>query len=737
MTFTFYLDDILIDEPVGFADIQLRVKRDPVWHGIFFEATTNDMKFYGTAATYLMNKKREEGFGADVTFRAETDCGSDTEVFSGKLDFRQYKERCGTDCFVTIPVEQEGCLMTLRNRYDQKVDLSDRIAFDKNTILPDYDGLNFTMGLAAQELSLGNRAETGDNAITTVISDDPVWTPHGGDDFVGYISPAYTVIKNASFGIFTTTDLMELTEDGANNIPPYPSFPVTVGTANLLDGIQCEITDVVATFRHKGTVTFNQSGAGALQFLRLKLWRLPVGLDGTVFSNWVEEYSNEFYGVNTDAPVAFDVSATVPMAINPGDFFYYGICVIANDLSNIDLFEITQDAESFFQLNASSLCEETYATVSLVHEAASRVVESITDRCMNVKSDYYGRTDSEPYAAAEDGCGGLRILSNGLRIRTAETQNHFISLKEVFDGLNAIDNIGLGIETGTVYEPDVVRIEPVEYFYQDVEIMRHPSIPSSDKETQADLAYSLVKIGYKKWETENVNGLDEFNSNKEFRTSLKTISNPLDATSNFIAGGYPIEHTRQQSFAETGAADTKYDNDTFIVCVKREPYPANYIVEQGNIDNASGMYSPSTAYNWRIRPFYNLMRWWKSVAQSYVNLVNTTSRLLFSAGTGNLLAEGELTNPDDCKIETVVKAENDDLGVTDMSTGQTPIWKPDNMVYSYPMSLKDYNIIKAAPFGYLYAQCGNGEFEKGFIQNIVYRLAKGEADITLRLKWDT
>lgn len=729
MIFSFYLDDILIEEPVGFGELILRIKRDESWHGIFFEASTSDLQFYGTAADYLMDKKRNQGFSADVTFKAVVDCdGEDTE-FTGKLDFRQYKEKCGTTCIVIIPVEQDGCTMTMRNRYDQKVDLSDRMAFDKQTVLSNYDGLNFAMELSPQGIKIADRAETGE-AVTSIISDDPVWTPEADDDFVGYISPAYNNVTNSSFGVFSTSPDILLTNQGANNIPPYPSFPVTVGTATLLGDITCELSDVVATFRHKGTVTFNQSGAGALQFLRLKLWRLPAGLDGTVFSNWVEEYSNEFYGLNTDASVPFDVSGTVPLTINQGDFFYFGVLVIGNDLSNIDLFSITQDPESFFELSAASLCEESNAEVSLIHEAASRITEAITDRCLTVKSDYYGRTDSQPYAAETDGCGSLRVVTSGLRLRNAETAKHFLSLKELFEWLNDIDNIGMGVEA------DKLRIEPVQYFYQDEEIIRHDGIPKADFITQADLAYSIIKVGYKKWEIESVNGLDEFNSNKEFRTSLKSISNQLDITSGFVAGGYPIEKTRQQSFADTGAADTKYDNDTFIICVVRAPYAyGNYSVEQGNIDNPANFYSPATAYNWRIRPMYNLMRWFKSIAQSYTNLLNTDSKLFFQSGTGNLLAEGELPDDDPCKMESRVIAENSDLAKPYMVTGNDPLWKPETMTYTYPMSLKEYNQIKASPLGYIMAECGS-RFVKGFITNLAYRIAKGEADITLRLKWD-
>lgn len=133
---------------------------------------------------------------------------------------------------------------------------------------------------------------------------------------------------------------------------------------------------------------------------------------------------------------------------------------------------------------------------------------------------------------------------------------------------------------------------------------------------------------------------------------------------------------------------------------------------------------------------YNLMRWWKSIAQSYVNLANSASKLFFASGTGNLTAEGELT--DACSVDSGVLAENDDLAQTDIALAKdyVPIWKPETVTYDYPMSLKEYNTIKAGPRGYILAGCGDDPLVKGFINNIEYKMSEGQATITLKLKWD-
>ena len=131
------------------------------------------------------------------------------------------------------------------------------------------------------------------------------------------------------------------------------------------------------------------------------------------------------------------------------------------------------------------------------------------------------------------------------------------------------------------------------------------------------------------------------------------------------------------------------------------------------------------------------MRWWKSIAQSYPNVIATTSNIFFSSGAGNLLAEGTIAVYDDCKLENKVKAENDDLSRMDFNTLPLPLWRPESIQLTYPFSLHDYNTVKENPYGHISIQCGTGEFVKAFITNLQYRPAKGDADLTLRIKWDT
>ncbi len=732
MFFEFYLDDLLIEQPQGFADIVLNMKRDDNWHGIFFEASTSDLTFYGEAAEYLQGKKNTYGLKSDVTFKALQSCGIYEEletILEGKLDFRKYVESCGTTCSVTIPVEQTGCLMTMRNRYDQKVDMDSIVTFSKLSALAQYDKMGFSMSLAAQELKIALDCQV--EGIDTVEINN--CDTSGNSTTI--MRPTYNTVR---FNSIATGQPQP--ENNARNTDCFDT-PIT---PQILyeENTKCITEQFEYNIRLKGSYEMHSVGAVDLELAKARLVTWDGVGDINNDSTTIQE--TIFFSGSDSFPVTgtFDTTFTGFITLPEGIGFYAYIEYKTNEHDiilpeAIMAIHTTFDEETSFFIIGKKTCENTDSTVYAINESLSRVAEAITDNCLKVKSDYYGRTDSEPYTSDEDGCGSLRIITSGLYIRQADNAVLFASLKELFDGLKAIDNIGMGIEdnpfiTGTQW----LRIEPVEYFYQDTEILSFPFVPEAKKAIQEQLHYSLIKIGYKNWEVEDINGLDEFNSNKEFRTGLSTVSNTIDATSDFIAGGYPWEITRQQSFADTGAADTKYDNNIFIACVERDAY--GFHIEQGNIEDAANIFSPATAYNWRIRPFYNLMRWFKSIANSYANIVDTASKLFFSAGEGNLLASGEIAGAyPTCKLENGQKAENKDLHRTDFTdeSEATPLWKPEYMAFKYPLSVRDYKVIKANPYGYISVQCGSGEYVKAYIQSANYRLAKGECDFVLKLKY--
>ena len=117
----------------------------------------------------------------------------------------------------------------------------------------------------------------------------------------------------------------------------------------------------------------------------------------------------------------------------------------------------------------------------MINEAMSRCVESYTNGNMFVYSDYFGRTDAQPQSSVVTGYGGLEAITNGLHIRGcvmpdgSQKPKFSLSMKEIFDSLNAIHNIGMGLELTTaapaapnIYNslaPYRLRVEPFEWSF--------------------------------------------------------------------------------------------------------------------------------------------------------------------------------------------------------------------------------------------------------------------------------
>lgn len=731
MTTLFYLDALETDEPQGFGGIILNLMRDDNWHGVFSEASTSALGFYGAGAEYLKEKKRTQGLRADVTFRALMSCGGvydeQQEILTGKIDFTNYRATEGEICIVYVTVEQTGCTMTLRNRYDQKVNMDSNVAFDGVTSLQPYTGLGHVLELPTHNLQAaidGSVGEDGHIVSASIAS--------GVAGYTLFSRPSYSIERYASI---QTGQLTAISEWQTNGLAA--DFPLT---PQLLyeDNITCFSGDFDYDLRMKGSYTI--TGTGNLETLKVKLFTWDG--NGNIFDNHVVVAETTLFSGSTAFPTngAFDGSLAGTTTLTEGIGLYAVLeWTIDASTGNLGDFTITFEPDTYFTITALKACPATEAEVFFIHEALSRVTEAITDTCLTVKSDYYGRADSEPYASDADGCGGLRVVTNGLKIRRAEQNNYFVSLKELYDGLKPIDNIGMGLEDNPfIPNAQWLRIEPIDHFYTDEEILHFPFVPSVDFEVVENKHYSVIQSGYEKWEVEDINGLQEFNSSREYRTGLTAVSNPIDLRSKFVAGTIPIETTRQQSFADTGQADSKFDNDTFIICLDRINY--GFQVEQDNVGSPANIFSPSTVYNWRIRPYSNLMRWFKSLANSYPNIDDTINKLYFSSGTGNYIAEGELLEglyDPSCKLENGVKAENRNLSKLDFSdtAEATPLWRPETASFTYDLSVAQYQQLKANPYGYISFQPGKGDYLQGYIQSVKYKLNEGTADFVLKIRW--
>lgn len=650
----------MIDEPIGWDNIVMRLKRDKTWQGFFdffgFDsAEIGGMQFINDAADVLKTAYEFKGVEAYVVLKIEFAC-SDTDdyelLYSGRFSFESYKFVCGEMCYVECGIEDGSCLMTFRNRYDQKVNVDDISGFDEDCqVIAEDVIVNFTtpgtivfptiliVDLTGKRIVISG-SDSNDGVYTVLtfsngggfctITVDPLTISEADQTITvkSYCLPAYDGLNKEivmpSKTILFAND-WEITSDFlaySDEILYLQPGGIVANYAFGFDWAVDNLTDIPTSNRLRVNGAW-LSGATAPLFLYAENYEgiinfdlsenldcsgevdIEIEIDGLFELNSIDAVQfdgtillSHIYADGTAAPAVtlqsglgcagcnttsdvINVSYSGTKTIRKGDRLFLWIAVTNMQYTTgptqpFDI-EITIDSASL-KVKAATKCEQTTAKVYMINETLSRVSEIITNDCLRVYSDYYGRTDAEPYPSDENGCAGLRCFTSGQKIRLKDrpafkldlgqlVPKFTVSMKDLFDGLNAIDNIGLGIEDDPNRTGEqLIRIEQVRYFYNNTVAMECLNARELTREVNMSKIFSIIKIGYDKWETENVNGLNDVFGKREFRTSLKSIRNNYERISKLIASDYAIEITRRQY--GTSTKDWKYDNDTFIICLK-------------------------------------------------------------------------------------------------------------------------------------------------------------------------
>ena len=617
-----------IDEPVGWDANTMELGRDADWHGIFFTNQGDSFQFYGIAKDLLKAEYDEYGVQGQMTLVMQEDCGNGFEEFSrGDFMFKNYEFTCGDECFVKIPLESSNEVMDLRNRINQAVDLDSNIAFDGITALDSYNKLPTSLDLPSKAILLQDKAEWAailpqTPSLSEVEPGEFDTSPANFNVAWFNIVPQFETTDLSEFGTFATDNApntqficgasfysmtkcptLERVVPGNNAFgsleskavlfDPDVNTPLLYNDASNLNNID-QVQTFDATLSFQGTIkTFNvdirafyiivviKRADGTFDYLD-KIKIINAQWDGSG-----GDISSTYWGFNSTNN--FSHSGTYPnLTLNTGEYLFYSICGMCKFLNtdialDKDMFTIQFTGGSVL-LKALSKTATNTAKVYAINEVISRVAESITNNKLKVYSEYFGRVDSQPYNTSDDGDGSLAVVTDGLRLRNQENRsiavvsgvtstltNIFsLCLQDLFDGLDPIHNIGMGIEVDP-NRPGYnrLRVENWKYFYNNSVIMSCIDVGKISHKAYEKEIYSTFQFGYQKWESEQYNGLDEFLTMADYRTSLSQVYNNFVKTSKFIASGYALEVTRRKTIDST---DWRYDNDCFIICCKRVKY---------------------------------------------------------------------------------------------------------------------------------------------------------------------
>jgi len=741
-------DSTIVEEPIGWDGVEFELVRMET-HGFVSSLNIDNIDFQFRGAAKVILDDAYDGWGneAQVELKIEwrgNPSDTYTQIYLGLFKFLTYKNICGIDCYTTIGISMAGCYPLFHNRKNQSVDLGTATSFD-GTALTAYTWLNKEIQIPPKDVQLRFLGDSNyANTIAAIPFDGSVVTALGlGIDFF-FMAP---LINNPIFEDIPDLSTLETYVNASTFSPPTSMFtrlydlgliPQIEFDSNNSNKLTCSnVINFDIAFDIDVTLNCNQGGQ--MDVTDITYVVIVLRTDGTATTLYNSTPITPPSGGFTTTTGNLNGSYVGSTTLITGDQVYYGITI-----NNIHWQNFVTDFDFVYTLNQyevditmDSSCTETPCLTSMINETLSRQVEAYTNDCIRVKSDYFGRTDSEPYTSALDGCGSLEVFASGLNMRgarnAASVQPPFLlDFDSSFNGLKPIHNIGYGLEPDSVRGGNYewLRVESYEYFYDNSVVLTLPYPNIITREVDAKEMVSQIKIGYNNWGNEQQGGRNDVFASREISSNISRVSNTLMLKSDLVASDFAIEFTRR--IYGLSSVDSPFDDKVFIICMVRDG--ADIIVELFPSATATNVYSVDTMKNIRITPMRNLLRNIPTLSK-YIK-TSLAYEFYFKNGEANFIAAIDTATIEDCILEVQGVELREDNPITDLATFETasfgtPILSNELVSFEYPLTCAEWLTLKANPYGLIEYSCANGTSEFGWIKQFNYNAYQGMASFKL------
>ena len=731
-------------DPVGWEQAVLKLKRDTEYHGVFKEYTF-DLQFHckGGGKTQIDGDYDTKGIQAEVTISISYKCedGDDwTEIFDGKLDFSKYER---TKDFTTVTIVRNDLSKIVLDRIDSKVDLTKVTTVDGLTA-PSYTYAGYDLNMHSKEIlfkSLWNHT-TGEQTDT--------------HNFVASVAQAVlqqhelTVGENALKDVTAQSEYYEY-GNGVNVSSIVSSYTDTLG-AVLPDPFPVTVEwdfdgtwiDRCATSNTRTAPNVDISlgyGSSLATATFISLYQISSGYtDGT-----------------TEKLIPFTDTDSTTINLSSGDSIWLYVSIggagyiVTTGAGNVPVELGIDWNTSSISISSNTTKPATTAKAWAIHEAFSRISENVTKQVNKsgttditaFKSDFFGRVNSEPNSYASNGCGSFTAVTNGYMIRGFGTDEKqvFVSLDDLYQAMNTIFNIGLGVE----YDTDryLVRVEDKAYFYdKTTTILQCPNIDELTMRFNSEWMHNRAEIGFDKWKVEDLNGVDEpITKQERIMPGGFAIKNPYEVVTDFVAGMYAIEYTRRNDSVDFPTTDTDFDNDNFVIALNRSvdaytdaPSGLDEAEKDENFASITGLFESDTSYNLRFSPVRCLLRHLNVLGSGLTKAsANNDKKLIFSKGYNNYEMSSDMDN-DGCPGDYTANeiAETTTISWDDANARlNEPLWMPEVYSFEYPLSFSEWISLVGSPYGVVEFSETDADFKKGYILNLDYEINKGLATFEL------
>lgn len=433
----------------------------------------------------------------------------------------------------------------------------------------------------------------------------------------------------------------------------------------------------------------------------------------------------------------------------PGDRLYLYGEIYVHDITDPGLTNyqfqvtVTELPGTYLRIRATTKTDPTPCVGLLAYEVFDRLASALTEQPMALRSTYFGRPDCrEPQP--NDGPGALAFVTSGFQLRGFPLRSAlrppgdapdprkslFASWREAYDAFDAVHALGIGQETDARTGQPLLRVEHFSYFYPATVVLDFtlpgpggrpaPALAVTTKPA-ADRHFQRLEFGYAAWQAEQVNGLQEANSKRQWTTPLTQVNATYSKVSAYATSGLLLEVARRQRYADSDTTDNRQDNNNFIISLLRRPDGSFETERNQRFEQLSGVLDPGSIYNARLTPARNLRRHGALVR---AGLEPAGTRLVrFAFGEGNNSLVSRLLG------ETDEIAEAADVLVSALPA---PLWWAENdAVAGAPVSRAQVQALLALPHGRVRYYDEARRVREGWILDFKHNPREQTGDFTL------
>ena len=749
----FYLNGTEVEEPIGWDAIEFTAIRMES-HGIDQPFST-EVKFYDKGAKLIKALYDQYFINAEISIQITSDVGYGGEPyeFNGMLNLAIYEEHnvCDTDTWeITVGIIDDNFREQFKARQDVEVDLNTLKDLNNQAI----DELTYKqIRLHKQELYLSASASQLTPQALAILSweFDCVTAPYGWD-ITKYSSlmPAYYANSDFKEPVGSTFDPQGLIWSYGS-----PTFKNNAGYTRTIN----------INLKADTVFIFNDIGQG---FKTLASYCTPAYIPSPIVNSATSnaDFVISIYDASNNL-VSYTLVGSTALVSSPGVGQVYSDTTY-NSWSYSGDFTVQPDHKVFIsmeigtggEIKKDTLIVQPAAVVDQWYDAEWKVswsnccliiseknegqyasfcngltIEQYFKRLIYILTGSNDKMLSNAFSESEDGCYWNNLITNGLKIRNARTIDQVnygcvppedettddtkvkTSFKKFFDDLDKIFCLGWAFEwTGAEWK---IRIEPREYFYQNLLSQTFNNVGEVTTMAKVDKLVNNIILGYNPlWKNIQVSGSWAIHTDRNYFVQNRAMNEgstaKLDMRTNIIGEGYAIEFSRRLSSITDGGGSSDRPNDynLFIIWLNRNTIELESVEDSAfNLPNESGAVSflpgsvsmPSNLINYSSSPMNNLynifhtpariaLRWWKVLGMHTYGLTNP--KLQFQVGEYQTTYSSYISDSlepcqqycDECTL-----FENADIDPDFIRPSEAVyLFKPIGVEFTYPQSLCDF-----------------------------------------------